>query len=437
MLRSCAECCGNWPAWSRRLTARLDQQQGDGAIHAATEDLKNWLTEQGLKAVGREELLRRFCEELVNHGVPLLRMQLSQRALHPEFGGIGFTWTRQDGLNSEYFERVDHKEPRNEWVQSPFFALISSGEAEYYSRFSREDEARFPIFTRLKEMGATSYFAHWQPFGDFSQAQFDPDSPNAEGLVASWSFDGPPEEAEPCLALLRNVFGTLALVLAAAGNREMGRALLQVYLGRDAGARVLSGEIARGSSQRIDAVICLFDLRGFTALSESLPGEELVDLLNDYFGHVVQLIQSHGGNILKFMGDAVMAMFNLGTLQEDAQAALRAVAELGPRMRAVNEVRAAEGLPLAEYTMALHAGEILYGNIGAPNRLDFTVIGPAVNLTARIADMHRAVERSIILSEDVRDAAGADGADLVSVGRYMLRGVAEPIELFTLYQPET
>ncbi|MCG7628773.1 adenylate/guanylate cyclase domain-containing protein [Epibacterium sp. MM17-32] len=414
----------------------MTHHEEDGAIHAATEDLKNWLTRQGLKSRGREELLRAFCERLVNHGVPLLRMQLAQRALHPEFGGIGFTWTRKDGMNAEYFGRVDHKEPHHEWLQSPFHALLTSGEAEMHSVFSAQDVSRFPIFARLKAMGATSYFAHWQPLGPASETAYEPERPDAEGLVVSWSFDGAPEDAAPYLNIIRGVFDTLALVLAGAGNREMGRALLQVYLGRDAGARVLSGEIARGSSQHIDAVICLFDLRGFTALSEALPGEAMVDLLNDYFGHVVELIQSHGGNILKFMGDAVMAMFNLGTLQEDAQAALRAVAELGPRMKAVNAARAAEGLPLAEYTMALHAGEILYGNIGAPNRLDFTVIGPAVNLTARIADMHRTVERSIILSEDVRNAAGRDGEGLISVGRYMLRGVAEPVELFTLYQPE-
>ena len=381
-------------------------------------------------------MLRSFCEQLVNHGVPLLRMQLAQRALHPEFGGIGFTWTRADGMNAEYFARTDHTEAPVEWLQSPFFALIEGGEDEIYADLTGPDVARFPIFERLRAMGATSYFAHWQPVGEVTHADYDATSQKAEGVVGSWSFDGEPAAAKAYHALIREVFETLALVLSAASNREMGRSLLQVYLGRDAGARVLSGEIARGSSERIDAVIYLFDLRGFTELSERLPGEDLVDLLNDYFGHVVQVIQAHGGNILKFMGDGVMAMFNVGSLGEDAQAAMRAIRELGPRMERVNAVRAAQGLPLAGYTMALHAGEILYGNIGAPNRLDFTVIGPAVNLTARIADMHRTVERSIILSEDVRKAAGAEGDCLVSVGRYMLRGVATPIELFTLYDPD-
>jgi len=399
------------------------------------EALKTWLIQQGLKARARDDMLRAFCEELVRHGMPLLRMQLAQRALHPEYGGIGFTWTRAAGLNSEYFRRPE--QAPDEWYASPFYAMLQSGKAELCAELTPEEVGRFRLFEDLKAMGGTSYFAHWQPVGHKLREEYDPGSTIAsEGVLASWTLDGDPNEAERHRDVIRGCFETLVVVLATASNREMGRSLLQVYLGRDAGDRVLSGEITRGSSQLVDAVICLFDLRGFTALSEQLPGTAMVELLNDYLGHVVEVIQAHGGNILKFMGDGVMAMFNLGTLDEDARAALRAVSELGPRMTEVNAARAAAGLPLAGYTMALHAGEILYGNIGAPNRLDFTVIGPAVNLTARIADMHRTVERSIILSEDVRRAAGPAGDSLVSVGRYMLRGVATPIELFTLYQPE-
>ncbi|TNJ41114.1 adenylate/guanylate cyclase domain-containing protein [Phaeobacter sp. B1627] len=398
-------------------------------------DLLNvWLIGQGLKARGREDMLRAFCEQLVNYGVPLVRMQLAQRALHPEFGGIGFTWTRAEGMHFEYFRRPD--QAQEDWYASPFYALIKSGEAEMQADLTGPEVHRFPIFADLRAKGATSYFVHWQPIGEVTRRDYDPERLNTEGVLASWTFDGDPAEAERHRDVIRGCFETLVVVLSTASNREMGRSLLKVYLGRDAGERVLSGEIRRGSSELIDAVICLFDLRGFTTLSEQLPGEALVDLLNDYFGHVVEVIQAHGGNILKFLGDGVMAMFNVGTLEEDARAALRAVSELAPRMEAVNAARATAGLPLAQYSVALHAGEILYGNIGAPNRLDFTVIGPAVNLTARIADMHRTVERPIILSEDVRRAVGGDAENLVSVGRYMLRGVAAPIELFTLYIPE-
>lgn len=157
-------------------------------------------------------------------------------------------------------------------------------------------------------------------------------------------------------------------------------------------------------------------------------------MLNGYFGLAVETIQAHGGNILKFMGDGMLTMFNLGSIEEDAHAALAAANELCGKVRAYNTEREEQGLPTAGFTLALHAGTILYGNIGAENRLDFTVIGQAVNQTARIAGMHRSVGQSIIMSEDVKTAARGTNHDLVSLGRYMLRGVAEPMELYTIYR---
>lgn len=203
---------------------------------------------------------------------------------------------------------------------------------------------------------------------------------------------------------------------------------------RDAGRRVLSGEIQRGSLQQIDAVLCYFDLKDFTALTERTPGPELIAMLNDYFGMAVAIIQGHGGNILKFLGDGILAMFNLETPEQSAAAGLDAVVQMRRCMEQKNAERQAQGETTTGVTLALHAGEILYGNIGAENRLDFTVIGPAVNLTVRLSGLHRSVGRNIILSEPVAKIAGHTAHDLVSLGRYMLRGVSEPQELYTIYK---
>ena len=175
---------------------------------------------------------------------------------------------------------------------------------------------------------------------------------------------------------------------------------------------------------------------GFHELNsvEQLPGPDLIDMLNDYFGIAVATIQCNGGNILKFMGDGILTMFDLGSIEEDAKAALDAASALRAKIGERNIERAAAGLPIADFTLALHAGEILYGNIGAENRLDFTAIGPAVNLTSRISGQHREVGQSIIVSEVVQRAAHPSPHDLVSLGRYMLRGVAEPIELYTIFE---
>jgi adenylate cyclase len=214
----------------------------------------------------------------------------------------------------------------------------------------------------------------------------------------------------------------------------MAHDLLAIYLGRDAGKRVLSGEFQRGTVKEINAVICYFDLTGFTALTEQTPGDALIEMLNDYFAVAVRVIQSFGGNVLKFMGDGMLTMFNYPDVKDASAAALDAATMLRVQLDELNKQRAADGLPVTGFTMALHAGDILYGNVGAENRLDFTVIGPAVNLTARLSGMHRSIGRDIIVSEQIYAASRGGPHDIVSLGRYMLRGVADPHELYTVYE---
>jgi len=311
--------------------------------------------------------------------------------------------------------------------------MLQQDNEEFRSSFGTEDMADFPLIRDLAETGATDYFATRLMFGDPGDEPLDPDNPT-EGMMVSWTSDREGGFSEAELTLFRTLLPHLGLALKSSSHRQMASDLLQVYLGRDAGRRVLSGEIQRGSSQKIDAVICYFDLKGFTRLAEQMPGPDLIDMLNDYFGLAVATIQCHGGNILKFMGDGILTMFDLGSVQEDATAALAAASELRRKIGERNIERATAGLPIADFTLALHAGEILYGNIGAENRLDFTVIGPTVNLTSRISGLHREVGQSIIVSEVVQRAAQPSPHDLVSLGRYMLRGVSEPIELYTIFE---
>ncbi len=390
-----------------------------------------WIIEQGLHGVSREGILKGYCERLVQAGLPLLRFHVAQRAFHPKFGGIGFSWTRAEGLSHQYFQRQET--PVDAWLQSPFYRMLQQDNEEFRSFFGIQDMADFPLIRDLSKTGATDYFATRLMFGDPGVEPQDPDNP-AEGMMVSWTSDRDGGFSEAELSLFRTLLPHLGLALKSSSHRQMASDLLQVYLGRDAGRRVLSGEIQRGSSQKIDAVICYFDLKGFTRLAEQLPGPDLIEMLNDYFGLAVATIQCHGGNILKFMGDGILTMFDLGSIQEDATAALAAASELRTKIAERNIERATAGLPVADFTLALHAGEILYGNIGAENRLDFTVIGPTVNLTSRISGLHREVGQSIIVSEVVQRAAQPSPHDLVSLGRYMLRGVSEPVELYTIFE---
>lgn len=407
--------------------------QSDRQIDA----LMAWVTDAALKSRGREDVSERsqflnaFCEQMVNVGLPLRRVHFAQRAFHPQFGGIGFTWMPVGGTSHQHYE---HREtPLDAWLRSPLFMLLNEQRDEFRSNLSEADQERFPLLKDLAEEQVSEYVAHSISFGG-ETTPVDPLSP-PEGILMSWATDQVGGFTEAQINIIRRVLPVLSLGLKAMADREMARDLLQVYLGRDAGRRVLSGEIQRGTSREINAVVCLFDLQGFTSLAERIPGTELIEMLNDYFGIVVAVTQAHGGNILKFLGDGVLTMFDIGELQEDVRAGLGATSVLRQKMQARNKERAALGLPVTDFTLALHAGNILYGNIGAENRLDFTVIGPIVNQTARIAGLHGAVGQNVILSEDVRDAAPADCPhDLVSLGRYMLRGVPDPMELFTIYE---
>lgn len=398
-----------------------------------SETLKAWLLQQGLDGTSRSDVLQGYCQRLVDLGIPLMRVHVAQRAYNPQFGGIGFDWLRKSGMSHQHYERTEL--PVKQWLSSPMFYLLEHDQKEYRERMTQTGHhSRFPLLNTLKTDGATDYFVTGLLFEKREEEEkIDPlDAP--EGVLISWTSDGANGFSDGDLDLIRSVNPYLGLVLKSSSNRQMARDLLSVYLGRDAGRRVLSGEIQRGSSQQINAVICYFDLTGFTELAEQTPGQDLIDMLNEYFAVAVSVIQGNGGNILKFMGDGMLTMFNLETIESATDAALEAATTLRQQIAALNQQREQDGLPTTGFTLALHAGDILYGNIGAENRLDFTVIGPAVNLTARLSGMHRSIGQNIIVSEKIFAASRSGRYDLVSLGRYMLRGISEPQELFTVYK---
>ncbi len=400
---------------------------------AKSTDLINWLVTRGLEGATKEDLLDGYCNKLLELGVPLMRFHAAQSTLHPVYGGTGFSWYQGQGGESETFEYSE--EPSEQWQQSPLYAILNNEVDEIRERLIDQNEAsRFPLLNDLRQIGATDYYATGVSF-DVPTHNAPRDADKAVGgVLMSWTSNAPKGFLDGDLELINTALPHLGLALKSAASARISKDLMRVYLGRDAGRRVLSGEIRRGSLQQIDAVIWNFDLEGFTSLSEELPGNEIIDMLNDYLAVAVGVVHENRGNILKFMGDGLMAMFDVGEIDEDARAALKAVPMLQQRIEALNADRVAEGLPTANFTLALHAGEILYGNIGSETRLDFTVIGPAVNQTARIAGMHRSLGQKILISDDVARAAQPCGQDLISVGRYMLRGVSEPKELFTIYK---
>jgi adenylate cyclase len=195
---------------------------------------------------------------------------------------------------------------------------------------------------------------------------------------------------------------------------------------------VLRGHIERGVAEKISAVVWFSDLQGFTRITDTAPPAEVIPLLNDYADAIVTALQGQGGEVLKFMGDGILAIFDAALAADACAGALDAAVDAKARVDALNRRRKTAGLPVTRFYLGLHVGEVFYGNIGSIDRLDFTVVGPAVNETSRIAAMCRALDQEVLLSSAFAEAAGAGRRRLVSVGRYALRGVQRPQELYTI-----
>ena len=400
-------------------------------LAAALSDLTNWLIQQGLENVPVDIWLEECCNRLVAAGIPLQRVNITTRAHHPEIGTLAFRWHR--GGENERLEYQRRETVGDEYLKSPIYYLLANDLPEVRHRLDDPDlEHHFPIYDELRERGATEYFATKKFFlkrGDTQE--YDPLRPQ-EGMIISMTTDQEGGFTDAQLNGLRALLSPISLTIKSSANRAMAEDITAAYLGADASRRVLSGDIRRGSSETLSAVIWYFDLQNFTKLSEELGGAPIIELLNDYFGEVCALVEEGGGNVLKFMGDGMLAIYDLNEVADARAVAVDAAARLPGMFKEINARRAADGLPTTGFTLGLHAGDVLYGNIGGKTRLDFTVIGPAVNTTARILGMSDAVDQEIVISSAVARPLIDSRPDLVSLGKYRLRGVRDRQELFTL-----
>ena len=252
-------------------------------------------------------------------------------------------------------------------------------------------------------------------------------------IYSSWLTRHADGFDEHALSALRDLVPVLGLAIKSAAQVDIARTLGRVYLGRDASEQVLRGRISRGVAEHINAVLWFSDLRGSTAISESVTPDEIIPFLNDYAQAAIDAIHDAGGAVLKLIGDGVLAMFTSEDLAAARRAALRAEHHFRQNVTSLNVRRAADGRPTTSAYVGLHVGEVFYGNIGSEDRLDFTVVGPAVNEVSRIASMCRSVDRELLASSAFRAGLDATGQRyLVSTGRFALRGIGRAQDLYTL-----
>jgi adenylate cyclase len=392
-------------------------------------EISRWIAERTLAGEPETRILEGTCERMAALGVNLRRAVIGADTLHPVLEGRIFEWRRDHEETSERtYGRLDPQRSENLWLQSPFHYLFSSGEGRLRRRLDPATNAPFdfPILAELAAEGTTDYVAYCNRLG--GAAVVGP----MDCIFSSWTTDRRGGFHDGALEVLDHVVPCVAGAILGVSLGRIADALVETYLGRDAGRRVLRGSIERGVAEHIRAVLWFSDLKGFTRLVDTVAPELVIPMLNDYADAVVSSIHDHGGQVLKLMGDGVLATFELDAEEDACARTLACIVEAVRRVDAVNAERSAKGLPTTGIYVAVHIGEVFYGNIGSTDRLDFTVIGPAVNELTRIAGMSRSLDQDIVLSATFAAAAGANRDRLVSLGRYALRGVSRPQELFTL-----
>ena len=377
--------------------------------------IAEWLVREGRFAGDMGAMLQSVSERLLAEGLPLARSTTHIRTLHPEFRGITRLWRRGESVEEDTPRHGVENTPS--FLGSPLEYVIRTGDW-LIRRLDAAAEAEVPIFAELRAQGLTHYVMAPLVFSD--------------GIVnaVSWATDVPQGFSARDIAILRAVARPLELVAEAKALRRIGSELLATYVGRDPATRIMAGAVQRGDAERIRAAIMLTDLRAFTTLSDELPEPRVLDLLNLYFDCVVPAVRSEGGDVLKFIGDGVLAVFRVdGAPGLACRAAYRAAQAALEALASARQVDPLSGdLPL-HMGVALHFGEVAYGNVGSGSRLDFTTIGRDVNFVARLERLCAPLERELLTSQEF--AAEVD-EPLFEIGHFDFKGFRQRRAVFGL-----
>lgn len=399
-------------------------------------EVSAWLTQAGLAGTPENEIFSVFCDRCLAAGIPLGRAHSFIDTLDPVYEGRLFRWgysPDESGVVQYGRTTLDRPDASGSaslddqatyvWRRSAHHAMLQTGASLLRRRLDADTKDEFSLLLDWRAAGMTDYVAIISRFAAGGVIG------EMDGFYSSWATRSPGGFSDGEIAALERLVPYLALAIKSVSLARMTGTLMETYLGRDAGQRVLGGRILRGVADRIEAVLWFSDLRGFTRITDTAP-EQVIPLLNDYADVIVSAIHEHGGDVLKLIGDGTLAIFTAEGRAQACTAALSAAIATRRSIAALNARRLAEGRPATDIYLGLHVGDVFYGNIGSRERLDFTVIGPAVNEVSRIAAMCRSVDQPVLMSAAFADVEAVK-RKVVSVGRYALRGVSEPQELFT------
>jgi adenylate cyclase len=380
----------------------------DADIRATAE----WLIDGARSAPQPQQVLAQLCERLVACGIPLWRVAVFVRTLHPQVMGRRFIW--RPGTEVETSEAPFELLESADFLENPIAKVYATGRALRRKLADPDCTVDFPVLSELRAEGITDYLASPLLFTDGA----------VHAVTCTTRQPGGFTDAQ--IGGIEAIITPLARVAEIRALRRMASTLLDTYVGHDAGERILAGHIRRGDIEGIHAAIWLSDMRGFTALADSVPPRELIGLLNRYFDCQVPVILDHGAEVLKFMGDGLLAIFTIaGDEAEVCKRTLAAAREAQANVLALGR----SAMPGLRFGLALHIGDVLYGNIGSSNRLDFTCIGPAVNCAARIEKLTSQLGREILASDEF---ARHCPEEFTAFGEFRLAGFSAPQLVFAL-----
>ncbi|PVB60932.1 adenylate/guanylate cyclase domain-containing protein [Labrenzia sp. 011] len=381
-------------------------------------DIVQWLYSDASHLKDTLEIVSELGRRLRNGKVPVDRVTTGIWVVHPNVRAESSIWT-SDGTKELLLYKADRSE-EEAYAASPIKRVHETREpVRVKISPERAGEPDYPIISELRAEGYADYIALPMPFSDGSVK------------VVSFATKEPAGFSGSHLSVFDSLIRPLALVCELKTLRRTAETVLETYVGRRAGLKVLDGTTRRGDGEWIKAVVSFADIRGFTRLSNTLPADKIVVFLNKYFGAMTAAVEAHGGEVLKFIGDEVMAIFPFETQEEAREAALQALLaarETLERIAEINRSNTCTATPDLSVGIALHAGDVFYGNVGSETRLDFTVVGPAVNLAARIAELAKDLKRQVLVSDALAEIMGCRSG---LYGRYQVKGFDEPVAVYS------
>jgi adenylate cyclase len=384
-----------------------------------SDGVVDWLTNGTRDQRFIDDIFAEMCIRLQQAGIPLARSTLHVLIQHPQWLGARFMWS--DGMREAEIARVDYDvQERSEYIGSPANEMFD-GATEVRENLERDPSLgrKHALYDEMRAKGLTEYVA-WPLYHTLGKRH-----------LVTFATDRPGGFDDAHIAALKNILPVLSLVSEIRIKNRLARTLLETYVGAHAGELILAGATRRGTGTTVRAAIMICDLREFTKISDNWPRDDVIDLLNDYFDAMSEPIARHGGEILKFIGDGLLAIFPLSAPNACANL-LHAVTEARRAMVVLNERNNGTGRAPLNYGIGVHVGDVMYGNIGSSTRLDFTVIGPAVNMASRLEALTKQLGKTVLLSRDFADLVGRQ-FDLERVGEHGVRGFSEPIELFAYH----